>query len=98
MTIQSESWPAWFYGPEGQSELFQNHDEVPEGWADHPSKVEMGPAPIEEPEAVTEHSHVPPAYEELANENTHAQLISMIDSANEERDEEDQIEYAGNWS
>lgn len=33
------TWPAWFYGPEGASQVFQNEDEVPEGWVDHPNKV-----------------------------------------------------------
>lgn len=36
---EQQSWPAWFYGPDYQSQIFQNEDEVPEGWEDHPSKV-----------------------------------------------------------
>jgi len=32
-------WPGWFYGPGGQSAIFQSRDEVPAGWEDHPSKV-----------------------------------------------------------
>ena len=28
--------PSWFYGPDGQADIF---DECPEGWADHPCKV-----------------------------------------------------------
>lgn len=32
-------WPAWRYGPDGQSEIFQTEDDVPAGWKDHPSKV-----------------------------------------------------------
>lgn len=34
------SWPAWYYGPNGQSEIFNSEEEVPEGWHDHPSKTE----------------------------------------------------------
>lgn len=34
-----QSWPAWFYGPKGQSQQFSNEEEVPEGWVDHPSKL-----------------------------------------------------------
>lgn len=26
-------WPAWFYGPEGESVICKTEDEVPEGWA-----------------------------------------------------------------
>lgn len=36
---QNASWPAWYYGPKGASQIFKSEDEVPEGWADHPSKV-----------------------------------------------------------
>ena len=32
-------WPGWFYGPNGAAEIFQSQDDVPKGWADHPSKV-----------------------------------------------------------
>lgn len=49
-------WPAWRYGPNGQSEIYQNEDEVPDGWEDHPSKVGGGgrqqrqqQAPVESP-------------------------------------------------
>lgn len=38
------SWPAWFYGPDGASQIFDNSDEVPSGWEDHPSKVKASPA------------------------------------------------------
>lgn len=34
-----KQWPAWMYGPDGQSRIFQEDDPVPAGWVDHPSKV-----------------------------------------------------------
>ena len=37
--MNDNKWPAWFYGPNGQSDVFESADEVPEGWQDHPSKV-----------------------------------------------------------
>lgn len=37
--MKTDSYPAWFYGPNGQSQIFQSDGEVPEGWQDHPSKV-----------------------------------------------------------
>jgi hypothetical protein len=37
--MKTHSYPAWFYGPNGQSEIFQHDGEVPAGWQDHPSKV-----------------------------------------------------------
>lgn len=38
-TPKDPNWPAWFYGPDDQSAIFQKDDEIPEGWKDHPSKV-----------------------------------------------------------
>jgi hypothetical protein len=32
----------WAYGPGGQSQIFNHEREIPEGWHDHPSKVEGG--------------------------------------------------------
>jgi hypothetical protein len=43
-------FPAWFYGPNGQSQICQSEADVPEGWQDHPSKVitpeRTGSAPL----------------------------------------------------
>lgn len=33
-----KNWPAWFYGPNGESEIFQHPADVPEGWLDDPNK------------------------------------------------------------
>lgn len=33
------AWPAWRYGPKGESQVFDSEAEVPAGWQDHPSKV-----------------------------------------------------------
>lgn len=55
------SWPAWFYGPNNQAEVFASEALVPSGWQDHPSKVaekaKPAPAPAATPKAVP----VPPA-------------------------------------
>lgn len=34
-----KNWPAWRYGPEGKSAVFERESDVPAGWMDHPSKV-----------------------------------------------------------
>lgn len=39
MTKERKFWPSTRYGPNGQSRVFQNEEEVPSGWVDHPSKV-----------------------------------------------------------
>jgi hypothetical protein len=35
-------WPAVYYGPGNQTATFHSLEEVPEGWADHPSKLAKG--------------------------------------------------------
>lgn len=35
----ADNFPAWFYGPNGQSQIFNSEDEIPKGWVDHPAKV-----------------------------------------------------------
>lgn len=45
--------PSVFYGPNGESQIFQPDDLVPEGWEDHPRKVadfvdpDAEPAPLD---------------------------------------------------
>lgn len=43
------SWPAWFYGPNGASRVFEREEEVPEGWYDHPAKAATPPPQETEP-------------------------------------------------
>jgi hypothetical protein len=33
------AWPSWRYGPNGEKQIFQGPDEVPEGWRDSPDFV-----------------------------------------------------------
>jgi hypothetical protein len=37
---KEQEFPAWFYGPKGESQIFQSGKEVPSGWKDHPAKHE----------------------------------------------------------
>lgn len=50
MDTQDKNWPAWRYGPDGASDVFQSEGDVPAGWQDHPSKVitpaKTGSAPL----------------------------------------------------
>lgn len=39
MTYQHQNFPAWRYGPDGQSAVFDSEADVPNGWEDHPTKV-----------------------------------------------------------
>lgn len=33
-------YPVWMYGPGGESKIFEQGEAIPEGWEDHPSKVQ----------------------------------------------------------
>lgn len=52
MDNKNKSWPAWFYGPKGESAVFESGDDVSSGWKDHPSKhAEKAPAAPKPPVA-----------------------------------------------
>jgi hypothetical protein len=36
----SNQWPAWRYGPDGEADVFENEADVPKGWKNHPSAFE----------------------------------------------------------
>jgi hypothetical protein len=38
-------WPSWRFGPGGQSAVFESEADVPNGWVDHPTKVDKAPKP-----------------------------------------------------
>lgn len=33
---QYQAWPAWKYGPNGEAQIFESEDDVPEGWGSFP--------------------------------------------------------------
>lgn len=38
MTYEYQAWPAWRYGPKGESAIFESEKDVPKGWSDQPKK------------------------------------------------------------
>lgn len=49
-----QPFPAWFYGPNGEAEIFHGAEQVPAGWVDHPAKLgqkEDAAEPTAQPEA-----------------------------------------------
>lgn len=34
-----QHWPAWYFGPGGQAQIFESAADVPKGWKDNPAKV-----------------------------------------------------------
>lgn len=50
MTYEYVAFPAWFYGPDGEAEIFDSMEQVPSGWVDHPAKIgQKEDVPVEEP-------------------------------------------------
>ena len=33
-------FPKWMYGPDGEAQIFEKEEDIPQGWVDHPSKFE----------------------------------------------------------
>lgn len=98
---QHQAWPAVRYGPNGQADIFQSADEVPEGWVDHPSKIGKKTSDIirdEHGEGEGEGEELKLTAQDIAEAFSQDELIAKIDEINEERGEDDQIEYAGNWA
>lgn len=38
MTYEYQPFPAWFYGPNGEAEIFESQEQIPTGWVDDPNK------------------------------------------------------------
>lgn len=50
MTYEYVAFPAWFYGPNGEAEIFESEAQVPAGWLDDPNKfAQKSETPDEEP-------------------------------------------------
>ena len=39
MAYKHVEFPAWRYGPNGEAQIFDHKEEVPNGWVDSPAKV-----------------------------------------------------------
>lgn len=65
-------FPAWYYGPNGEAEIFKTHDAVPQGWLDHPAKHEAKPKAAPPKAAAPK----PPTAAELPL--TRAQIVSEL--------------------
>jgi hypothetical protein len=49
MSKEKAHWPGWFYGPDGEAQIFQSEAEVPKGWATTPEKAIPKAKPKEDP-------------------------------------------------
>ena len=58
--MEKKDWPAWAFGPNDQSAIFENPAEVPKGWVSHPSLLTGKAAPTPPP-VLTPAASVPEA-------------------------------------
>lgn len=91
-----QSWPSWRFGPNGESQIFQSEDEVPEGWQDSPAKLKGIP---QKPEVVargdgTDAPSVEAKIDTLMQGNTQGGLVKMLEAMKEL---DDTLEFAPNW-
>lgn len=60
--MTDKNWPAWFNGPNGEAEIFNSADEVPDGWttgaekrkAEKPTAKPKQPVPPVAPESIAD--------------------------------------------
>lgn len=60
--MTDKNWPAWFNGPNGEAEIFNSADEVPDGWTTGAEKRTVEkltakskqPVPVDVPESVAD--------------------------------------------
>jgi len=88
-------WPGWRYHPEtGVGEIFQSEDEVPEGWLEEvpDQTVSKEEQPEDDLTEADEES-----IKDLLDGNTQAELVAMLELMNEDRADDDQIEFLASW-
>lgn len=93
-------WPGWRFGPNGEQEIFKAEEEVPEGWTDTfvpVGKKSTKPVAPAEPSADNSLASVEVRVDALIDENSHEELVVILETMNEERGEEDQIEFLKSW-
>lgn len=91
---QHQGWPSWRYGPDGQSQVFQSEDEVPDGWEDHPSKVGKESSSSSGTEfAASGVSEDDETVKSLMSK-THDDLVEILEDA---QDDNEEIEFLKSW-
>jgi hypothetical protein len=102
MTYVFQAWPSWRYGPNGEAEIFESEDQVPEGWLDHPAKFDTNsPQARADAEAVAKRQEALQKEDEAANT-----LEALIDNFSQKelaehlaamQAENSSIEFAPTW-
>lgn len=82
---QYQAWPAWMYGPEGRSAVFDRAEDVPDGWVSHDDYLagaldeaeETGITGAEQTRKLTDDQRKN-AVGKLVDGNTQQQLVDML--------------------
>lgn len=96
-----QSWPAWFYGPEGKKAVFNSAEDVPDGWVDYDSFMDGDLAEAEETgitgedkaRVLTEDQRKE-AINKLVESHTVAALVAMLGDMQEI---DDKVEFLPSW-
>lgn len=100
---QYVAWPAWLYTADGRSQIFNNAEEVPEGWMSHDEYLALSVAqeegepvvvPVTEGERELTADQRREAITKLVDGNTQAALAAMLA---EMKELDDSIEFLGSW-
>jgi hypothetical protein len=92
VTGKFPSWPAWYYGPNGEARIFNEGDIVPKGWKDSPKKLAQSEQPAQpeklKPEKPKKGAKQEVTQEQLDRINTIAELreagVEIADDATDD--------------
>lgn len=64
-----QAWPSWFYGPNGEAAIFEEHDDIPEGWTGDPKAFNK---------ETTNEEDAPEASAEAADEAEEGEVLAEL--------------------
>lgn len=102
MTYVFQAWPSWRYGPNGEAEIFESEDQVPEGWLDHPAKFDTNSPQAKADAAAAARQQA----ERQKDEESANALEALIDNFSQKeladhlaglQENDSSIEFSPNW-
>lgn len=89
-----QAWPAWWFGPNGQRQIFNSAEEVPEGWVDSPEKVgSIDEGAVEPPRQLTD-EQAEKSIADLVADYEAKDLVAMLEEMSAL---DDSIEFSDKW-
>lgn len=101
-----QEWPSWRTGPNGERQIFNSPEEVPDGWTDTLPTATTGIKLPERREPARtlldqkrEEGDRQEAIEKLVDEKSHKELVEILEMMNLEREDsgEEEIEFLPSW-